>query len=116
MENVQIFALRVSQKDWRSSFTALLNKSKLSLLSCKRSQLRLILLYKIKENIVNYPLPPIEPREPRCHRTRPPPGQEFRGGVPSLGYFPPPQSFYPRTKAPTLGQEPPHAAVQINPN
>ncbi len=63
LEKVQKFALKVSLKDWRGSTISLLNKSKVSLLSCRRRQLRLILLFKIKVNIVQYPNPPIGLRE-----------------------------------------------------
>ena len=55
LENVQFFALKLCSKNWSSSYSSLLSSTSLPTLSSRRNNSKLILTYKIINDILYFP-------------------------------------------------------------
>ena len=70
IEKVQHFACKICSKDWSSDYTFLLSKLQLPTLHSRRQNAKLIFLFKILHNLVDFPDPPLQFRSVPSYNLR----------------------------------------------
>ena len=70
LEAVQHFGLKIAFKSWSIPYHHLLNLSHLTSLSHRRFKFKIVLLFKIKENLSFTPFHPLQIKAPSCYSLR----------------------------------------------
>ena len=63
LESVQKFAMRVCSKQWDADYPTLLSSLNLPTLAARRKRMKLCIMYKIVNGLVDFPNAPVAPRD-----------------------------------------------------